>query len=113
MQLPALRLVRTAAQAESYAAEVLQSLGFRDARATAAGADSGIDVIGSDVLAQVKMEGGGDRPSRDPGVVRECLPGGTGRDRVLAVWLHASIARLAERAGIASFEFTYDGAVEA
>ena len=55
--LPLPRLVKTAALAEVYAAEVLQALGFKDARPTPTGADEGIDVVAAEVVGQVKMEG--------------------------------------------------------
>lgn len=54
--LPAGRLVRNAREAELYAAEVLRAVGFVDADVTPVGPDGGVDVLGSRVVAQVKME---------------------------------------------------------
>ena len=112
MPLPAPRLVKTAAQAESYAAEVLRAFGFRDARATSAGADGGIDVIGTGVLAQVKMEGvATGRPVIQALYGNAALEAREGIVLSLAGCTRQALA-WAERAGVACFEFTYDGAVE-
>jgi ribosomal protein S25/PAS domain-containing protein len=54
---PAPRLVRDAREAELVVVEWLRYLGHQDAQATAVGADAGIDVEASEVVAQVKMEG--------------------------------------------------------
>lgn len=47
----------TARQAELDAAEFLRALGFRDAYATSASSDGGIDVLGAHIAAQVKWQG--------------------------------------------------------
>lgn len=111
--LPAPRLVKSAAAAEDYAAEVLRALGYLDADPTPPGPDGGVDVVGSHVVAQVKME-----------AVR------TGSPAVQALFGIASLAQkqpfffslagyatqaleFAERAQIACFEFELDGSISA
>lgn len=54
---PERRLIKTFRDAENYAAEYMRHLGFADATPTPAGSDGGIDVVASDAVAQVKMEG--------------------------------------------------------
>jgi hypothetical protein len=112
-ELPAPRMLKGHAAAEEYAAEVLRALGYPDAARTPAGADGGVDVAGAGLVAQVKME---------------ALP--TGRDRLQALFGVAAVeeARAAffslagytdqarawgERAGIALFEFGFDGSIDA
>lgn len=57
MQRPHFRLVKRPRDAELAAAEWLRWLGFENAVVTPLGPDGGIDVRGSGVAAQVKMEG--------------------------------------------------------
>lgn len=112
-ELPAPRMLKGHAAAEEYAAEVLRALGFPDATRTPTGADGGIDVAGVGLVAQVKME---------------ALP--TGRDRLQALFGVAAVEEAqaaffslagytdqarawGERAGIALFEFAFDGSIEA
>jgi len=111
--LPQTRMLKGHVAAEEFAAEVLVSLGFRDASRTPTGADGGVDVAGSGVVAQVKME---------------ALP--TGRDRLQALYGVASVEHVravffslagytaqaiewADRAGIALLEFEFDGSIAA
>ncbi|MDX2934453.1 restriction endonuclease [Streptomyces ipomoeae] len=54
---PPERLIREARDAELIAAEWMRYLGFTDAVVTPVGADGGIDVVGADAVAQVKLEG--------------------------------------------------------
>lgn len=54
---PALRLIRTAADAELVAVEWTRYFGFRDARWTGGGADGGLDIVGAAVAGEVKMHG--------------------------------------------------------
>lgn len=56
-ELPPARMVKTFTEAEFYAAEVMESLGFTGVSVTPTGADEGIDVSSREALAQVKMEG--------------------------------------------------------
>jgi hypothetical protein len=54
---PESKLIRTPRDAEESAAEWMIYFGFSDARVTPVGPDAGIDVISSEAVAQVKMEG--------------------------------------------------------
>lgn len=111
--LPEPRMLKGHAAAEDYAAEVVAALGFREVSRTPPGADGGIDVIGEGVVVQVKME---------------ALP--TGRERLQALFGIAAVEgaqaiffslsgytaqalQWADRAGVALFEFEFDGTVMA
>jgi hypothetical protein len=109
---PPPRLVKTAAAAEAYAAEVMRALGFSDARATGPGADGGIDVVSSRAVAQVKMEA----------ILtgRPVLQGIKGVAAVekkraivfsLAGFTQQAVA-WADRADVACFEFAFDGSID-
>ena len=52
-----MRLIRTAADAEEVAAEWMRWIGFADAQRTPTGPDGGVDVLATDVVAQVKLYG--------------------------------------------------------
>jgi hypothetical protein len=54
---PESKLIRTPRDAEESAAEWMIYFGFSDARVTPVGPDAGIDVISSEAVVQVKMEG--------------------------------------------------------
>jgi tetratricopeptide (TPR) repeat protein len=54
---PHMRLIKTPRDAELNARDWMIYLGFDDARATAVGADNGIDVTSSRAIGQVKMQG--------------------------------------------------------
>jgi hypothetical protein len=54
---PALRFIRTAADAEVVAAEWMKWMGFSDARRTPTGPDGGLDVVAAQAVAQVKLHG--------------------------------------------------------
>lgn len=112
-RLPEPRMLKGHEAAEVYAAEVLSALGFTRVVRTPSGADGGVDVVGDDVVAQVKME---------------ALP--TGRDRLQAIFGIAALegkravffslagytaqaVEWGERAGIALFEFAFDGSIRA
>lgn len=56
-QEPQLRLIRNPEDAEVVAAEWMVYMGFIDSAVTQKGQDGGIDVISTDAVAQVKMEG--------------------------------------------------------
>ena len=112
-EFPAPRLVKTARQAEEYAAEVMIALGFPDATPTITGADGGIDVLAHDAVAQVKMEA---TPTGRPTL--QALGGIASLERKSALFFSlagytAQAVEWAERAGIACFEFAFDGTVEA
>jgi hypothetical protein len=112
VELPMPRLVKTAADAEHYAAEVFRGLGFVDAQATPAGADGGVDVSGADVLAQVKMEA---LPTGRP--VLQSLFGIAALEQKTPTFFSlagytAQALEWAQRAGIACFEFAFDGTIE-
>lgn len=110
--LPPGRLVRNAHEAELYCAEVLRALGFRDAEATPIGPDGGVDVIGSAVVAQVKMEA---VPARAllvqalAGIAR--LEGKAGAFFSSAGYT-ADAHAWGERAELALFEFDLSGQVQ-
>jgi hypothetical protein len=53
---PALRLPRTAREAEQLVLDWMRYLGFADASLTSNGSDGGVDVRGRDAVAQVKAE---------------------------------------------------------
>lgn len=111
--LPEPRLVKTAALAEEYAAEVMRALGFYDASTTPPGCDGGIDVVSADAVAQVKMEG---LPTGRP--VLQALFGAASVDGKRAVFFSLAgyttqALEWAERAAIACFEFAFDGSIEA
>lgn len=110
---PRPRMVRDAREAEELAAEWVRWLGWVDARTTPVGADRGIDVIGSDVVAQVKFE-----------AVKTGRPTlqalyGAGIAHGARQFLFFSSAGYTEQAsdwtnglGIALFRFTLDGSIE-
>jgi len=54
---PILRLIRAPKDAEDVAAEWKRYMGFIDATSTPVGPDCGLDVISTEAVAQVKMEG--------------------------------------------------------
>lgn len=110
--LPPPRLIKTHREAEEYAAEVLWALGFTDAEPTPPGADGGVDVLGSGVVAQVKMEG---VPTGRP--VLQAIAGIASVEgaRALVFSLAGYTPQAldwAERAHVACFEFAFDGVVE-
>lgn len=53
---PAFRLIRNFKDAERAACDWLRNFGYHDAALTTPGRDGGVDVYGSDFVAQVKME---------------------------------------------------------
>ncbi|RZL83051.1 MAG: hypothetical protein EOP32_08975 [Rhodococcus sp. (in: high G+C Gram-positive bacteria)] len=53
-----MQYITDARQAELNAAERMREMGFKDAKATAVGADAGIDVQASAAIGQVKWQGG-------------------------------------------------------
>jgi hypothetical protein len=112
VQLPPARLVKTARDAEEYAAEFMVALGFSDAVATPVGADGGIDVTASGAVAQVKMEG---LPTGRPAVQR--IAGAASSKRVDALFFSlagytSQAVEWADGASVALFEFAFDGTVE-
>lgn len=113
LQLPAPRLIKTARAAEEYAAEYLRAIGFPDATVTHPGADGGVDVRSVHALAQVKMEGvATGRP------VIQALFGVASYEAKqpvffsLAGYTSGALA-WATGAGVACFEFEFDGEVSA
>lgn len=109
--LPPPRLVKGADAAEEYAAEVLRSLGFRDARRTPKGADGGVDVIGDGLVCQVKFEA---LPTGRPPL--QALYGIAQLEAAKAVFFSLAgysphALEWADRADIACLEFAADGTV--
>jgi len=110
--LPSPRLVKGAAAAEEYAAEVMRALGFTDARTTTGGADGGIDVESATGVAQVKMEG---LPTGRPAL--QALVGAATVEGKMPVFFSLAgytdqALQWAERSGMACFEFAFDGSLE-
>lgn len=111
--LPAPRLVKGADAAEDYAAEVLRHLGFRDADRTPRGADGGIDVLATGVVAQVKFEA---LPTGRPAV--QALSGIAAVEDALGVFFSLAgytpaAVEWADRARVALLEFEADGSITA
>ena len=110
---PANRLIKTFADAESYAAEYMRFLGFADARTTPPGTDGGIDVVSGDAVAQVKMEG---LPTGRPVIQALLGVASVEGKRALVFSLAGYTAQArewADRARVACFEFAIDGSIEA
>lgn len=112
-ELPAPRLVKGADAAEDFAAEFLAALGFRNVRRTPKGTDGGVDVIGDEVVAQVKFEA---LPTGRPAM--QALYGVSVLERKAAVFFSLAgyspqALAWAERAEIACFEFEADGSIAA
>lgn len=111
-QLPAPRLVKSAAQAEVYVGEVMESLGLTNVRVTPVGADGGVDVTSDEAVAQVKMEGvSTGRP------VLQAISGIASHERKRAmVFSLAGFTQQAlewgGQAELALFEFSLDGSIE-
>ena len=109
MQRPPSRPIRTARDAEEIACGWLRVWGFDDAVVTGAGADEGIDVVGSEVVAQVKAEA---RPIGRP--VLQSLAGIALVEHKRSVFFAlggftAEAVRWADRAEIALFTFDLAG----
>lgn len=113
VHMPPARLVKSARAAEEYAAEVLRALGYHDARVTTSGADGGVDVRSSRALAQVKMEG---LPTGRPAV--QNIFGIATHEQKSAIFFSlagytAQAMKWASDAGVACYEFGFDGSIEA
>lgn len=109
---PAARTIRNWEDAEENAVEWTRYLGFRDARRTPAGADGGLDIIGTGVAGQVKANMQG-TISRDR---IQALVGAAGRRQLQCVFYSLSLyskpaTEFAEAASVALFLFAYDGHV--
>jgi hypothetical protein len=110
--MPSPRLVKNFRAAEEYAAEVLRAVGFGDASVTVHGSDGGVDVRASAAVAQVKMEA---LPTGRPAV--QSIFGIAAHERKLAVFFSlagytAQAVEWARVAGVACFEFEFDGSVQ-
>ena len=109
--LPIPRLVRSAAEAEEYAAEVMVALGFGNVRVTPPGPDGGIDVVSDLAVAQVKMEA---LPTGGPAV--QALHGVAAVEGKRALFFSLAgytvqAVTWADRAGMACFKFEFDGSL--
>lgn len=108
---PEPRLVKSHRQAEEYAADVMKAFGHANVCVTAPGADGGIDVITDSAVVQVKMES-----VRTARPVIQAIYGVAaleGRRAVcfsLAGYTRDALA-WATRAGVACFEFAFDGSI--
>jgi len=110
-RLPPPRLVKSARDAEELSAEIMRELGFTGAVVTAPGADGGVDVRARSAVAQVKMEG---LPTGRP--VVQALFGVATSERKSALFFSLAgytqqALDWADIAGVACFEFAYDGSV--
>jgi len=109
--LPPPRLVKTVFDAEAYAAEVMQALGFRNSRVTPQGNDGGIDVVSDRGVAQVKMEG---LPTGRP-ALQALVGAATVEGKIPLFFSLAGFTQQAQEwatlAGVAAFEFAFDGEI--
>lgn len=110
---PEQRLVRDAREAELLAGDWVRWMGFPDADVTPVGADGGLDVVGADVVAQVKFEA-----VKTGRPVLQALYG-AGHARGATYWMFFSSAGYtiqaltwAEEVGMALFRFALDGGIE-
>ena len=104
-------LIKTPADAELHAREVLRSLGFEDASITPRGPDGGVDVRGSRIVAQVKLEG----VKTDAHRLQSLSGIASHESKAAAFFSLAGYTKpavdWAERVGMALFEFDYSGEV--
>lgn len=106
--------IRTARDAEINAAKHMQEMGFSDTQVTVGGPDSGIDVVSTKAIAQVKFW---NRPVGRPAL--QCLYGARVNSvhRNLLFYSSAGYSKTAhdyaDRHGIALFTFDVFGAVRA
>ena len=112
-EMPNPGLIKTPADAELHACEVLRSLGFLDAETTAPGPDGGVDVRGADIVAQVKLEGVKTDAPR-----LQSLSGIASHENRQAAYFSLGgytkpAVDWAERVDMALFEFDYSGEVVA
>jgi hypothetical protein len=110
--LPEPRLIKSHREAEEYAAEVLRALGYGDAVPTPPGSDGGVDVRSQWAVAQVKMEAA---PTGRPPL--QAITGVARVEAVDAIFFSlagytAQALEWAELAGVACFEFAFDGSIE-
>lgn len=109
MDRPEHRLIRSPGDAEVVAADWLRYFGYVDATVTAAGADGGVDVESSVVVAQVKAEM---KPTGRP-VVQQIFGIASLRGAQAAVFSLAGFtseaADWANEAGVALFQFDMQG----
>lgn len=106
------QLIRSARDAELSAADWMRQHGFPDARATGLGADEGVDVVARGAVAQVKMEG---VATGRPAIQRLCGAASPRGDAALFFSLAGYTRQAlewADRAGVALFEFDYQGSVQ-
>jgi Restriction endonuclease len=109
--LPSPRLLKNYRDAELYAAEVMTSFGFTGVTLTGGGADEGIDVRADGAVAQVKMEAcTTSRP------VIQALFGVAVAERSKGLFFSLAgytpqALNWADRAGVACFEFAFDGSL--
>lgn len=110
--LPAPRLVRTFREAEQYAAEVMEHLGFTNVVLSGRGADGGIDVRCAEAVVQVKMEAlAVGRP-----VIQAIFGIASMENRHAAVFSLSGYTKQAvewaDKAGVALLAFAFDGSLE-
>jgi HJR/Mrr/RecB family endonuclease len=112
------RMVRSAAEAEELCAEWIRWMGFADADVTVAGADGGLDVVGSNetgtIAAQVKFEA---VSAGRPKVQALYGAGMAAGASIFAFFSSAGYTQQAEQwasgVGMALFGFALDGSIVA
>jgi hypothetical protein len=107
--MPEPRLIKTPSDAERYARDVPEALGFAGVTVTPAGRDGGVDVRGREVVAQVKLEG-----IKTDAPRLQALSGIASHEQRQAVFFSlagytTSAVGWAEKVGMALFEFDDGG----
>lgn len=110
--MPQPRLIKTPRDAGRYARDVLAALGFAATVVTPEGREGGIDVLGRDVVAQVKLEG-----VKTDAPKLQAFSGIASHERKNAAFFslagYTKAARdWAEHVGMALFEYDYTGGVQ-
>lgn len=106
------RPIRGFEDAELAARDWLREVGFADAEVTGQGADGGVDVRGSELVAQVKAEM---KPIGGP-VIQQIFGIATAEEKLAACFALSGFTNkavdFADRVGVALFRFNYEGEVE-
>ena len=113
VEMPAARLIRTPRDAEEYAAEVMEAIGFTNVRLSPVGPDGGIDVTSDEALAQVKLEGRRSTREQLQRLTGITLTQGTAAIFFSLAGYTKAALDWAEATDMALFEFAYDGSLDA
>lgn len=113
VEMPAARLIRTPRDAEDYAAEVMEAIGFTNVKLSPVGPDGGIDVTSDEALAQVKLEGRSSTREQLQRLTGISLTQGTAAIFFSLAGYTKAALDWAEATDMALFEFAYDGSLEA